>query len=212
MITLIVELVLIVLLVIVLMQLFKKKQTATPSAPLPDLANLKPTDARVGDVISISGVGDNFTDLDFTADRALWYQAGSRRWSEVSGPYNERRVSVRAATADDGDVEVAVHNDTRKLTLGDFGLSEPDLADLDERQNTEDWFEFDKKAWLYRLSREAQSTGNPSGPQSFYYWEFQERDGQGLLTVRKAEGEPFAIAMYTGVAPGNVTVYRGGRT
>src|ERR1035441_5766938 len=34
--------------------------------PAEDLANLKVTDARTGDVISISGVGKNFKDLDFT--------------------------------------------------------------------------------------------------------------------------------------------------
>jgi hypothetical protein len=210
MITLTVEAVLVVLLVLVLMQFFKKKP-ATPAEPQPDLANLKATDARAGDVISISGAGDEFSDLDFTADRCIWVQAGERHWSELSGPYKERRVSMRVATNADGDVEVGVHSDSRKLTLGDFGLAEPDLTDLDERQNTEDWFEFDQKKWLYRLSREAQATGAQGQPAGFYYWEFQEKDGTGLLAIRKAEGEPFAITLYTGVAPGNVTVYRGGR-
>ncbi|MBZ5622396.1 MAG: hypothetical protein LAQ69_27240 [Acidobacteriia bacterium] len=210
MITLTVEAVLVVLLVLVLMQFFKKKPE-TPSTPQLDLANLKPADARAGDVISISGAGDDFSDLDFTADRCNWVQAGTRRWSELSGPYKERRVSMRVSTNDDGDVEVAIHTDARKLTLGDFGLSEPDLADLDERQNPEDWFEFDKKNWLYRLSREAQASGDQGQPAGFYYWEFQEKDGTGLLAIRKAEGEPFVITLYTGVPPGNVTVYRGNR-
>ena len=210
MITLTVEAILVVLLVLVLMQFFKKKP-ATPSAPQPDLANLKATDALAGDVISISGAGDEYSDLDFTADHCTWVQAGAHHWSELSGPYKERRVSMRVATNADGDVEVAIHTDPRKLTLGDFGLAEPDLTDLDERQNTEDWFEFDQKKWAYRLSREAQATGNQGQPTGFYYWEFQEKDGTGLLAIRKAEGEPFAITRYTGVAPGNVTVYRGGR-
>jgi len=208
MITLTVEAVLVVLLVLVLMQFFKKKP-ATPQPPQPDLANLKPSDARAGDVISVSGAGDDYTDLDFTADRALWVQAGSRRWTELSGMYHERRVSMRVTTNADGDEEVAIHTDARKLTIGDFGLTEADLADLDERQNTEDWFEFDKKNWAYRLSREAQANSNQGQPMGFYYWEFQEREGPGLLAIRKAEGEPFTVTMYTGIAAGNVTVYRG---
>lgn len=213
MITLTVEIILVVLLGIVLMNLFKKHPTTTtPSTPLPDLANLKATDARAGDVISVSGVGDEFSDLDFTADRCMWVQAGSRQWTELSGPYRERRVALRASTNSDGDVEVAVHTDARKLTIEDFGLSEPDLADLDERQNTGDYFEFDNKTWMYRLSREAQANLSLHGqPSSFYYWEFQERGGQGLLSIRKAEGEPFVATVYTGVAPGNVTVYRPGK-
>ena len=163
--------------------------------------------ACAGDVISVSGAGDDFSDLDFTADRCLWVQAGSRTWSELSGMYRDRRVVLRAATNSDGDMEVAVHSDARKLAIEDFGLSEPDLGDLDERQNTGDYFEFDNKVWLYRLSREAQATG-AGQPMNFYYWEFQQKDGPGLLSIRKAEGEPFAATVYTSVAPGNVTVYR----
>ena len=209
MITLTVEALLVVLLVVVLMNLFKKKRPAAPAFPPPDLGNLKPADARSGDVISISGAGDEFSDLDFTADRSMQYQAGTRGWFEVSGPYRERRVSMRVSSDSDGEAQVYVHTDPRKLTIEDFGLAEKDLGDMDERQNTSDWFEFDNRGWLYRLSREAQATGGPGGPAAFYYWEFQERDGKGLLAVRKAEGEPFAVTLYAGVPAGNVTVYRG---
>ena len=210
MITLTVEALLLILLGVVLMNLFRKHPSAPAPEPLPDLSNLKPTDARAGDIISVSGAGDEFSDLDFTADRCIWVQAGSHHWCELSGPYRERRVSLRAGTNADGDLEVAIHSDARKLSIEDFGLSEPDLADLDERQNTGDYFEFDNKTWLYRLSREVQATGSGS-PASYYYWEFQERGGPGLLAIRKAEGEPFGVTVYTAVAPGNVTVYRPGK-
>jgi len=79
MITITVELVLAALLVIVLMNIFKKKPAPppAPAAPVPDLANLGPADARTGDAISISGAGDQMTDLDFTIERhsdgTLWF-------------------------------------------------------------------------------------------------------------------------------------------
>jgi len=209
MITLIVEAILAVLLVTIVMQFFKKR-SAPPSGPQPDLSNLKAADARTGDVISITAAGDEMSDLSFTADRTAWYQAGQRRWSEVSGAYRERRVAMRVMTTED-DVEVFVHNDPRKLTIEDFGLSESDLGDLDERQNTSDWFDYENKSWLYRLSREVQSSSDGAGPSSFYYWEFREKDGKGLLAFRKAEGEPFVATLYTGVSPGDVTVYRSGK-
>jgi hypothetical protein len=196
----------------VLMQLFKKQPApvSSPYAAKPepqDLANLKVADARAGDVISISGAGDAMTDLDFTADRLTHVEAGSRRWFELSGPYRERRVALRVAG--DEEVEAALHSDARKITIEDLGLSEDDLAQMDERQNTADSFEFDGKVWLYRLSREAHSWrdgGQP--PLGFYYWEFQQEGGQGLLAVRKSEGEPFAVTLYAGIPPDNVTVYR----
>ena len=211
MITITIEVLLAVLLGLVLINLFKKKPATPSTAPTVDLANLKPADARAGDVISVSGAGDDYTDLDFTADRAVWYQAGYRRWSEVSGPYRERRVAMRVATDSDGETQVYLHTDPRKFTLENFGVSEQDLADMDERQNTGDWFEFENRSWQYVLSREAQASGGPGEPASFYYWEFKERDGNGLLALRKAEGEPFVATLYTGVPAGNVTVYRGAR-
>jgi hypothetical protein len=194
-----------ILLGIVLMQLFKKQ---TPAAgPVPDLAGLKITDARAGDALSISGAGDNYTDLDFTADRLTRYEAGTRRWFELSGPYRERRVAVRVGGGE--EVEVSLHSDPRKLTIEDLGLAEEELAEMDERQNTADSFQFDGKAWLYRLSREVQSTlDGQAEAAGFYYWEFQEQNGKGMIAIRKAEAEPFTVTLYTGISAADVTVYR----
>jgi len=204
--TLFIEAILGILLAIVLVNLFKKKPEPV-RARQPDLSNLKPTDARTGDAISVSGAGDNMADLDFTIDRTTQFEAGSRNWTEVSGTYRERRVALRVAMED--EMEAAIHNDPRKLTIEDLGLSEDDLAQMDERQNTGDCFDFDNKTWLYRLSREARATRDDQRQAtSFYYWEFRENQGKGLLTVRKPEGEPFGVMLYTGIAVGDVTVYR----
>lgn len=207
MITLTVVAILGALLVAVLMQLFRKSKT--PAAPVEDLANLKASDARIGDSISISGVGDDMTDLDFTAQSCAWIESGQRRWFELSGPYKTRRVTLRVDASGD-DLEVAVHVDPRKLTLEDLGVSEDDLAQMDERQNSADSFEFGGKVWLYRLSREAHATrNNLPQPRGFYYWEFREENGRGLLELRKEQDEPFAATLYQGIAPDDVTVYRG---
>jgi len=204
--TLLILAVLIALLIIVLMQLFKKSQPAP--AARPDLANLKVTDARKGDVLSISGAGDNMTDLDFTVDRFARFDAGSHNTVWLRGLYHERRVTLRLDIGDDLDVNLA--NDPRKLTLEDLGLSEDDLAQMDERQNTADSFEFDGKVWLYRRSREVKAwSGDSAQPTGFYDWEFQEQDGKRALEVRKSEGEPFAVTLYTAVPASDVTVYRG---
>jgi len=194
------------LLVVVLMKLFEKPK-APPPQPVEDLANLKPQDARVGDVISISGAGDNMTDLDFTSDRVYWFQAGSRRWFDLTGPYHERRVAMRVELGE--DVGVAVASEPRKLTLEDLGLSEDDMAQIDERQNTADSFEFDSRIWLYVLSREAQVTRHDQPqPVGFYCWEFREQDGNGIIMVRKESNEPFAVARYQAIPAGDVTIYR----
>jgi len=191
----------------VLMQLFKKQPTPAPTGPAQDLANLKVTDARAGDTISVSGAGENFSDLDFTADRLTRYQAGARRWFELGGPYQERRVALRVGG--DEYVEVSIHCDARTLSIEDLGLAEEDLAEMDERQNTADSFQFDDKVWLYRLSREVQATRDDQAVATgSYYWEFQEQNGKGLLGIRKAEGEPFVVTLYARIAAADVTIYR----
>ena len=139
MITLTLEAVLGVMLAVVIMQFFKKHpQPVTASAPVEDLANLKPQDARVGDAISISGAGDKMEDLDFTVDRTTWVTAGSRQWVEIAGPYRERRVALRVGG--DEEVEVSIHNDPRKVTLEDLGVSEDDLASTGKDDDLEKQF------------------------------------------------------------------------
>ena len=106
---------------LVLMNLFKKRNPATAGgASQPDLANLKPTDARTGDVISIAGVGDDMTDLDFTADRSIWYHAGGAQLVRSERPV-PGAAGLDAVSTNEDEIEVAVHNDPRKLTLDDLG-------------------------------------------------------------------------------------------
>jgi hypothetical protein len=189
------------------MQLFKKSPSSSP-APGPDLANLKVTDARQGDVLSVSGAGDSMTDLDFTVDRSTRFDMGAHRVTMLSGLYRERRVNMRVSVGD--DVEVSLDSDPRKLALEDLGLAEQDLAEMDERQNTADSFEFDGRVWLYRRSREVKaSRDDQTQPTGFYDWEFQEQDGKRQLIIQKPEGEPFAAKLFTVIPASDVTVYRG---
>jgi hypothetical protein len=210
MITWTVEAILGLLFAVVVMQFFKHhpSQPAAPTGPVEDLANLKPSDARVGDVISVSGAGDNMEDLDFTIDRSASVNAGTRYWMEMGGDYKNRRVAMRVGG--DEELEVAVHNDPRKLTIEDLGLSEDDLASMDERQNTGDNFGFDGKNFLYVLSREGQSQrSDRPQPEGFYYWEFREEGGKGIMALRKTQGDPFAVTLWNGIPASDITVYRG---
>jgi len=201
--------VLVALLVVVLMKLFKTPHAVAPAAaPAEDLANLKPSQARAGDVVSIAGAGDNMTDLDFNSDRCTWFQAGQHNWFELSGAYRERRVAMRVDASGDGAVTIST--EARQPTLEDLGLSEEDLAQMDERQNTGDSFDFDGKVWMYRMSREVQSTrSDQPQPAGFYCWEFQEQNGAGVISLRKEQSEPFAVTRYRGIPAADVTIYRG---
>ena len=176
--------------------------------PQEDLANLKITDARVGDALSISGAAEDFSDIDFNVDRCDQYEAGERRWYEFSGNWRDRRVFLEVHN--DVNVEVFGNFDGRRLTLDETGLSEDDLAEIDQRQNPADFFDYDGKFWLYRSSREIGvfSAGNPTG-RGIYCWTFQEQDGKRFMSIRKFEGEPFSASIWTKIEPNDITVFRG---
>jgi hypothetical protein len=200
------------LLFMILKKLFERPaapvSSSAPAAAKPDLASLTVADARVGDNISISGAGDSFSDLDFTVDHGNRYEAGEKQWFDVSGKHGERRVALEVRNEDD-ELDVRGFLDGRKLSLEDLGLSEDDLAQMDQRQNTADNFEFDGKNWYYRLSKEVGvfHDGQTQGT-GFYGWEFIEETGQRYLSVRKREGEPFNASVAVKLNPADVTVFR----
>ena len=179
-----------------------------PNGPMPDLANLTVSEARVGDVLSVAGAAPDFSDLDFTVDRRDEYEAGSQRWFEVSGSWRNLRVFLEVHKSD--TTELLGNLDGRTLTLDEIGVSEDDLAQMDRRQNPADFFDYNGKFWMYRFSREVGvfRAGNATG-RGFYCWQFQEQDNKRFLSVRKYEGEPFAAAIWTRIEPSDVTVYRG---
>lgn len=185
---------------------FKHDNSPTPGS-VPDLANLSVIDALPGDSLSIVGAGEDFSDLDFTVDRRDQLEAGQKLWYEVTGPYKERRVRLEIIPGE--IMEVRGWFDGRTITLDEIGLSEEDLAAMDDRQNPADFFDFENKFWLYRWSREVGlfHRDQPLGT-GFYCWEFQEQGGDRFLQVRKYEGEPFAAYISNKVNPGDVTVFR----
>ena len=201
------------LLIMVLKKLFERRAVPQPGSnaaptPKPDLASLTVADARVGDNLSIPGAGDNFSDLDFTVDHRTRYEAGEKQWFDVSGKHGERRVVLEVRNEDD-DLEVRGFLDGRKLSLEDLGLSEDDLAQMDQRQNTADNFEFDGKNWYYRISKEmgAFHDGQTQGA-GFYGWEFIEETGGRYLAIRKREGEPFSASVAVKLNPTDIAVFR----
>jgi hypothetical protein len=182
-------------------------QKSKPARPQEDLANLKIVQARVADTLSVSGAASDFSDIDFTVDRCDGYEAGTRRWTELSGMWRDRRVYLEIHNE---DTTIVLGNfDGRKLTLDELGLSEDDLAQMDQRQNPADFFDYDGKFWLYRFSREIGvfRTADTTG-RGFYAWQFQEQDSNRFLSVRKFQGEPFTASFWVNVEPADITVFR----
>ena len=211
-ITLLLVVILGVLLLMVLKKLFEKPAIAgqhggAPAAPKADLASLTVADARTGDVVSISGAGENLSDLDFTIDRRSRCEAGEKQWFELSGLHREHRIVLEVR--DEDELEVRGFLQGFKLSLEDLGLSEDDLAQMDQRQNTADNFEYGGKNWYNQRRKEMRvfRDGQQQGA-GYYGWEFIEEGGARYLSIRKREGEPFSAGVAVKLNPADITVFR----
>jgi hypothetical protein len=178
-----------------------------PQVQPPPPLELHPSEARVGDYISISGAAADFSDLDFTVDRRSAYQLGSRRWTDLSGEYRGDRVYLEAQPKP--SAEAMGIFDPRKLTLADLHIDEQRLVELDNRQDPNQFISLEGKNWNFESSRELGYFENETGQgEGLYRWLFREQGGERLLCVEKWEGEPFDVRVARRVKVQDITVFR----
>ncbi len=202
--TLIVIAVLAVLLFAVLRLMYAgaRKQAALPAEAGP----VRVSDARPGDVISIAGAAEDYSDLEFTVEKRSRFDAGPRQWIELRGTHRNRPVSIGVFAGED-DAAVSTG---QALSLEDLGLTEEQIAQIDRDQDG-GRIVYDQKPWRYRMSKEfVLLRDSASHGSSFYGWFFDEEGGPRTLLVRKPEGEPFQASVATRPKPGEIIVYRAG--
>jgi hypothetical protein len=198
----------------VLWAMFRAPATAqavvTPNKPtgtVPVSSDVDPWDAHKGDVISINGAAEDFSDIDFPVDRRSAYESGNRRWVDLSGDFRGRRVYLEVYRFPQTDLIGIV--DGRKLTLVDVNLTAEQLADLDNRQDQTAFIEFENKHWYYDSSRELGYQENEAGEtEGLYRWLFQEKDSPRMICIEKWEGEPFDVRIAQRFHAQDIIVYR----
>lgn len=201
-----------VLLLVVISMMFRSQSgpaapaPAKPQGPAP-VVDVHPWDAHMGDVISIRGAAEDYSDLDFTVDRRSAYQASNHRWIDLSGEFRGHRVYVEVYGRP--STEVMAILDAKKLTLPDVNLTEQQLADLDSRQDPNAVLSYEGKQWRYESSRELGYFENEAGEgEGLYRWLFREPAGDRWLCIEKWEGEPFDVRIARRVNTSDITVYR----
>ena len=175
--------------------------------------DLDPWDAKRGDVISISGAAEDFSDIDLPVDRRSAYGSNVRRWVDLSGEFRGQRVYLEVYRHPEPDLVGLL--DARKLSLTDIGATEELLAEIDTRQDPSASVDFEGKKWQWESSREIRYFENEIGEgEGLYRWLFREPDGTRLLCVEKWAGEPFEVRIARRLNQRDVTAYRaatGGR-
>lgn len=214
---LIVSLIVLVVVLLALVVMFMgasnkdKKTPGQPGTPMEDLASLRVTDAQVGDVVTVTGAGDDYDDLSFTVDRKHLYESGGDEWFELSGRYRGQRVFLEIV--EDDLVEVSLSHTRTSLSLNDLGLTEDDLIRMDEGQNPDESFQYDGTRWLYESSGEVRFREQArSQPETYYNWDFTEEENSQhrprFISVEKWEDEPFEVSLAQSINPDDVAVFR----
>lgn len=184
----------------------KKPATATGFMEQ-DLSDLDIKSARRGDQISIAGGGADYGDLDFTVDRTARYDGPAGNVHEVSGKYHGRRVYLESSDEDETEVCLTLASDA--MSLQDLGLTEGDLARMDEEESRANSVTWQGQDWHFVLSGETwyYEDGDPEG-EGFFAWTFQSPDQRRYITVTKWEGQPFDVNVSKVLDPDTVTVFR----
>ena len=182
----------------------KKKPKAEALPQRADLANLTIKDATRGDNIILSGAGQSYEDLSFTVDRLNRYESNDEQWFEVSGFSAGKRVFLE--WSEDDELEITLQRQGG-LHLEAIGVTEEDLARMDEERSRSRFIEYQGKRWNYRESAEAGyfKDDGPEG-EGFYYWKFDCDDLQ--LFIEKYEGDPFEVGISEKISPSRVRIFR----
>jgi len=183
-----------------------KKGSSRPPPP-PDLADMTIKDARVGDIVSISGFGDEFDDVDFVIEKRNRYEEEGFEWYELKGVYRGRQVWIE--WEDDDHLEITATSPERELRLSELGLTEDDLARMDAEESRDNFVEWEGRKYYYQESCEAYYFKDCTGPgEGFYLWDFKAEQGDEFIAVEKWEGEPFGVFSGKVIQPYNVKVYK----
>jgi len=178
-----------------------------PVAPGSDPTDLDPWNAHKGDVISISGAAEDYSDVDFPVDRRSAYESTNHRWVDLSGEFRGRRVYLEVYRYPQPDLIGIL--DGRKLALSDVGAAEEQLVDIDNRQDASAFLTYEGKQWHWESSREVGYFENEAGNgEGLYRWLFREPDGSRLICIEKWEGEPFEVRIARRFNARDITVYR----
>ena len=184
----------------------KRKEQASSSAPQDDSIRA----AKVGDVVSITGLALEYDDLYFFIERVHRYSSDADTWYELLCVDGDNRVWID--WTDGYDLFVTATDDPNPAGLSSIGLTEEELIELDEAHSIENYINVDGDNYYYRNSSEVLFYQDNRAPgEGFYQWDFIREQEDRVLAVSKWEGKPFEVAFSEVMSPDRITLYKGER-
>ena len=185
----------------------KKKRRQTPAGPPPDESIRA---ARVGDVLTLTGMSLEYEYRPFYIERIHRYASPSDTWYELLCVDGDTRLWIDWSDGD--DLLITMTPDDGPSGLNRTGLSEDDLIQLDEEHSIDNYVTIDGDNYHYRTSSEATFYRDNRGPgENFYHWDFIREPGDWTLSITKREGRPFEAVFSEVISPERITLYKGDR-
>jgi hypothetical protein len=166
--------------------------------------------AKVGDVVSISGLRLEYDDLYFFIEKIDRYASDNETWYELLCVEGENQVWI--AWTDGYELTVTATHDPDPVGLGSIGTTEEELIHLDEEHSIDNYIEIEGGKYYYRNSSEVQFYQDNKGQgEGFYNWDLVHEEGDRVLSVTKWEGKPFEATFSEVISPDRIVLYKGDR-
>ena len=164
--------------------------------------------AKVGDVVSISGMRLEYDDLYFFIEKIDRYTTDSETWYELLCVEGENQVWLD--WSDGYELAITATDDPDPVGLGSIGTTEDELIHMDEEHSIDNYIEVEGKKYYYRNSAEVIFYQDNRGQgEGFYNWDLVQEDGERVLSITKWEGKPFEATFSEVISSDRIVLYKG---
>ena len=186
----------------------RKKRGGRTSASAPQDDSIRA--AKVGDVVSITGLKLEYDDLYFFVEKIDRYSTDADTWYELLCVDGDNRVWID--WTDGYELFVTATDDPSPSGLGSIGLTEEELIQLDEAHSIDNYINIEGDNYYYRNSSEVLFYQDNRGQgEGYYQWDFIREQGDRAVSVSKWEGRPFEVVFSEVISPDSITLYKGDR-
>ena len=166
--------------------------------------------AKVGDVVSITGLRLEYDDVYFFIEKIHRYSTDTETWYEMLCVDGDNQVWID--WTDSYDLSVTATDNPGPVGLESIGITEEELIQLDEEHSIDSYIEVEGDKYYYRNSAEVLFYQDNRGEgEGFYNWDLVQEQGDRVLSVSKWEGRPFEATFSQVISPDRITLYKGDR-
>ena len=166
--------------------------------------------AKVGDVVSITGLRLEYDDVYFFIEKIHRYSTDTETWYEMLCVDGDNQVWID--WTDSYDLSVTATDNPGPVGLESIGTTEEELIQLDEEHSIDNYIEVEGDKYYYRNSAEVLFYQDNRGEgEGFYIWDLVQEQGDRVLSVSKWEGRPFEATFSQVISPDRITLYKGDR-